>query len=774
MQTKRKSLRIISTIIGLGISVLTVVARQIFPDWQIGYHKTEAEQPAQWYPATIPGAVQLDIMKAENYNQPWWYADNIKQFNWMEDIWFTYKTAFERPELKNGEHLFFFSKGIDYQFKIILNGKKVWEQEGMFSYVSVDLTDALRDRNELCVVLYPVPKLGFEDLTDNPDMYRKNARESVKPAVSYRWDWHPRCVTRGIWDETCLMICPASRLSDVSLAYTLNADLSQAVIQIHVEGVQLTGHTYTWTLKDPQGKTVLEKQGECTSDTFSFAAELSHPALWWPNGYGVPNLYAGEFCLVDKGRMIERQMARTGFRKIRMLMNEGAWEREGFFPKSRAVSPASLEVNNRRIFAKGSNWVHPEVFVSLLTPERYREQIVLAKNAHFNLFRVWGGGIVNKESFFDICDEMGILVWQEFPLACNNYTDDVYYLRVLEREACSIIRRVKKHACLALWSGGNELFNSWSGMTEQSLPLRLLNSLCYQLDPQTPFIYTSPLYGIGHGHYLFYDKSVNEEVFQWMARADKTAYTEFGIPSAANVNVLKSFIPKDELFPPKPNTDWAIHHGWGVWQKESWLEISTFEKYFGAPSSLEELVKYSQLLQCEGLKFIFEEARRQKPYCSMALSWCYQEPWPSAANNSLINWPNIVKPAYNHVANACRPVLVSVRIPKFEWSADEDFTCDLFLLNDTYQQIEPVSVTVVLQYDGKEDLILRWDCPNTEPFRNVLGPTIHFRLPQMKSNLFTIRVKADGRPEYNSVYKLLYKGDQINKAYPSDEYFMGK
>lgn len=775
MQTERKSFRIILIIAGLGISVLSVVAQQIFPDWQTGYHGTETEQPARWYPATIPGAVQLDVMKAENYKQPWWYADNIKQFNWMEDVWFTYKTSFVRPELKNGERLFFFSKGIDYQFKIILNGRKIHEQEGMFSYVNADLTDALQERNELLVVLYPVPKLGFEDSADDPGMYRRNARESVKPAVSYGWDWHPRCVTRGIWDETCLVIRPESRLSDVSLAYRLNADLSHAAIQVQVEGVRLAGHAYTWTLRDPQGKPVLEKQGGCVSDTFSFAAGLPHPELWWPNGYGDPNLYTGEFCLMDGSRVVERQTAKTGFRKIRMLMNEGAWEREGFFPKSRAVAPASLEVNNRRIFAKGSNWLHPEVFVGLLTPERYREQIVLAKNAHFNLFRVWGGGIVNKESFFDICDETGILVWQEFPLACNDYPDDAHYLSVLEQEACSIIRRVKKHACLALWSGGNELFNSWSGMTEQSFPLRLLNSLCYRLDPQTPFIHTSPVYGIGHGHYVFYDKSIDGEVFQWMARADKTAYTEFGVPGASGVDVLKSFIPGDELFPPKPGTVWEIHHGWRQWREESHLEISTVEKYFGVPASLEELVKYSQMMQCEGLKFTFEEARRQKPYCSMALNWCYQEPWPSAANNSLINWPSIIKPAYHHVANACRPVLASVRIPKFEWTAGEDFTCDLFLLNDTYQQTEPVSVTVTLQYDGKEDKMIQWDCPGTEPFRNAQGPTVHFRLPRMNSNLFTIRVRAVGRPEYDSVYQLVYKGSgPINKVYPSEEYFTGK
>jgi beta-mannosidase len=454
-------------------------------------------------------------------------------------------------------------------------------------------------------------------------------------------------------------------------------------------------------------------------------------------------------------------------------MNEGAWQREGGFPKSRASAPASLEINHRRIFAKGTNWVHPEIFIGTITAERYREQLLLAKNANFNILRIWGGGIVNKESFFDICDELGILVWQEFPLACNNYPDDAKYLKVLEQEARSIINRVKKHCCLALWSGGNELFNSWSGMTEQSFALRLLNSLCYQLDPHTPFIFTSPLNGIGHGHYVFYDSSINEEVYQWMAKAQNTSYTEYGVPGTANIDVLKSFIPENELFPPKKNSAWELHHAFGVWGEDRWIEMPVLQKYFGEIQSLDELVKCSQLLQCEGLKFIYEEARRQKPFCSMALNWCYQEPWPSAANNNLINWPNEIKPAYHHVANACRPVMASVRIPKFEWQEGENFSCDIFMLNDTYDNLTKEKLTVVMQYDGKEKELISWDCPGTEGFMNIQGPMVKTKIPQMKTNLFSIQIRVAGKPQYNSTYLLLFSGAKIQKIFPTKDYYKG-
>ncbi|WP_160150045.1 glycoside hydrolase family 2 protein [Parabacteroides sp. Marseille-P3160] len=742
--------------------------------WEIGYHKTEQELPTKWVPASVPGAVQLDIMKAEKYRQPWYWGDNVKQFDWMEDVYFTYKTDFKKPDLNNGQHLYFFSKGIDYQFKIILNGQTIWEQEGMFSYVDIDLTDHLNENNELKIIIFPVPDLGFS-FDESPSLYRRNARQSAKPAVSYGWDWHPRLVTRGIWDDTRLVVRNPIRISDLFINYDLNNKLDNVFINANITGIGLEDCSYKWSLIDPEGKVVLTKEGIFSSNIQKIDVEIKDPVLWWPSGYGDPNMYQSKMCLIDKShKVIEEYGSKIGFRQIKLVMNEGEWDRHIPLPVTRNRAPACLEVNNIRIFAKGTNWVHPEVFVGTITHERYLEQILLAKNANFNILRVWGGGIVNKESFFNICDEQGILVWQEFPLACNYYPNEPKYLNVLKQEARSIVERGRNHPCLAIWSGGNELFNSWSGMTEQSFALRLLNSICYELDPKTPFIYTSPAYGMGHGHYLLYDKETNEEVFQWMPEANKTAYTEFGVPGVSNLNVLKSFIPEKELFPPKSGTTWEIHHAMGAWREDSWLEMPTLEKYFGTIKSLEELVQYSQLIQCEGLKYIYEEARRQKPYCSMALNWCYQEPWPSAVNNSIINWPNEVKPAYYHVANACRSILASIRIPKFEWKEGENFACDLFMLNDSYKKVGKSKIKVSMQYDGNVLEILSWNFPGTENFKNLQGPTANISIPKMKSNLFSIHIEVKGHSEFNSSYILLYKGDDINKVFPSKEYYEGK
>jgi beta-mannosidase len=158
----------------------------------------------------------------------------------------------------------------------------------------------------------------------------------------------------------------------------------------------------------------------------------------------------------------------------------------------------------------------------------------------------------------------------------------------------------------------------------------------------------------------------------------------------------------------------------------------------------------------------------------MALNWCYQDPWPAAGNNSIIAYPNVVKPAYYHVANACRPVLASIRVPKFQWREGDEFACDLFLLNDLYDAIEKAVISVVLQYDGKEETLVRWDFDGTEAFKNKQVPTTYFRIPPMKTNLFTVSVRVEGKSEYNSVYVLPYAGVDVQRIVPSKRYYEGK
>lgn len=723
--------------------------------WALGHAPDKDTVPDTFCPATVPGAVQPDIARAEGYPD-YNCADNYRLMEWMEDRFFTYRTEFEAPKLGNREQLWFVSKGIDYQYEIRFNGRTLTTREGMFSPVEIELTPYLAPANRLEVVVYPVPKRHVDPAD------RTQASHVVKPAVGYGWDWHPRLVPLGIWDETGLQVRRESHLKELHVGYRLDDDLGGADLCIETEGAACDGCRGSWELLDAEGRCAARAEGPVGRP---LAARVEHPRLWWTHDHGDPVLYTSRYRLYNAaGEELECIEEPIGFRRIRLVMNEGTWSEPKGFPKTRSAAPAQVELNGRRIFAKGSNWVCPELFPGLVDAARYRELIDIAAATNFNILRSWGGGIVNKDCFFDYCDRRGILVWQEFPLACNCYPDDPHYLAILEQEAVSIILRLRRHPSMAIWCGGNELFNNWSGMTDQSLPLRLLNALCYRLSPEIPFNATSPLNGMAHGHYLFYWEG--RDVYQLINDSHFTAYTEFGIPGISPREVLEKIIPRGEFFPPRPATAWEEHHAFGAWDgdRSTWLGMPTLERYFGPTETLDELIDRSSLVQGEGYKAIFEEARRQKPYCAMALNWCFDEPWPSAANNSLVVYPSIPKPALDEVRRACRPLCASARFAKFDWAENEIFETELWILNDRFAAAGPFRLTVTLRAGGESVEILQWESPSTAPNCNTAGPTARFRLPAWDTDRFRVEVTVAGNPAMDACYTLAYRRAACKQA----------
>ncbi len=725
-------------------------------NWNVGYTDNSEISPNKRVPAQVPGAVQLDWAEAEGWDD-YKFADNYRNYKWMEDVFWVYSSKLDFTNLSEDQRLYFISKGIDYKFEIKINQEKIYEQEGMFSHVEIDLTDIVKQGDKLEVLIYPVPKRKGA-----VEGSRYEADQSCKPAVSYGWDWHPRLIPLGIWDETYLEIRPLIHFKDVETSYSLNNDLDIADITVNLKIGQVYKNKNLkakWKLLDYNNNLIEEKFVEISSNQSDIKYCLEKPQLWWPNGQGEQVLYNSITELMDKdGNIIDRKTQHLGFRKIRLVMNEGTWEEAMEFPKSRSNPPITIEINNRRIFVKGSNLVNPEIFPGVITEKTYESLIELAKEGNMNLLRIWGGGIVNKESFYKLCDRAGILVWQEFPLSCNNYQGTPEYLNILDKESKDIIKRLRRYTSVAMWCGGNELFSPWSGMTDQSKALRLLNRNCFNFDPETPFIMTSPLMGMGHGNYLF-KYQTGEEIFQVMPKAHNTAYTEFGCPGPSSVSILKRIIPEDELFPPLPGTAWESHHAFNAWEskKNSWLLPEIIEFYYGPTESLDQLVERGQLLQSEGYKCIYEEARRQKPYCSMALNWCFNEPWPTAANNSLINYPAEAKLAYYAVKNSCRPVLSSARISKFSWQNGEIFNPELWLLNDSPESVPAGKLEAYLQFGDDKIYLLGWDFPELEPNKNLTGPIVRIKLPGKEGiEEMKLILKVINRPEYNSSYTLKY------------------
>lgn len=714
--------------------------------WKVGHTNHPDVFPKEMFPATVPGCAQLDYAKAKNLPS-YLEDDNYKLYTWMEDVYWIYQTTLDFSATSHQAATLVLA-GVDYQCAVRIDGEIIAENEGMFTPVVCDVSQYAGRPHDLEVVIYPVPKADDSGT-------RSQASRCCKPAACYGWDWHPRFVTVGLYDKAYLKIRDKCCVTHLDVSYTLSDTLDRCQVLGKV-GVLADG-TVCLQLLDGD-RVVCEESRFCVAGNHEFLLAVDAPKLWHPVGYGTQAMYTLRAFTVGADNTIVDELTRKiGFRRSRLVMNAGSWDEPDGFPKSRSDSPATLELNGHRIFAKGSNWVNAHVAPGVVTDADYEELLKLVRDANMNILRIWGGGFVNHEKFYDLCDELGIMVWQEFPLACNEYPDDDHYLSTLEREATSIVRRLRTHPCLVMWCGGNELFNNWSWMTEQHHALRLLDKICYTEDRFTPFIMTSPLNGMAHGHYCNYDENIEEEFITSLVRSHNTAYTEFGCPGASDPEYIRQYISSDNYADCTENNGaWTAHHAFGVWYIEAWLRRPEVNYFFGGFSNTDDLCKKMQFLQTMCYRSYFEEMRKQWPHCAMALNWCFNEPWPTVANNSLLSWPAIPKPSYYAVQSALRPQLASLRIDRHLWWAGEHFHGEVWVLNDSLQAMENASVTV--SYRIGNGTMTEWGMlriPPVAPQHNHLCGTISFPIPQDFTGKIYLKLSVEDHPEMDSDYTYL-------------------
>ncbi|MBE6611423.1 MAG: hypothetical protein E7632_02920 [Ruminococcaceae bacterium] len=670
------------------------------------------------FPAEVPGNLQYDYAAAKNWPD-YQYADNYKMFGALEDDTWQYHTKLHYEAAK-GETVWFHADGIDYRCEIYLNGELLLTHEGSFSPIDLDLTPHLgASDNLLDITILPHPKRPGAPVS------RSQADQVTKAPVCYGWAWHPRLLVSGIWQDAYIETRGAGYIFAPSVTYRLSDDLTSADIR------------FDWQCAGEVEVSLFNQQGELVWHGREHTLHLDNVELWWCHDHGPQTMYTW---VMESGD--DRKTGRIGFRRTKLVMNAGAWGRPNKYPMSRSDAPATLELNGRRIFLKGSNYLTPDIFTGRVTEEKYRAQITLARDAHMNVFRCWGGCGCQKNEFYDLCDELGVMVWVEFPLACNNYSESDHYLVTLESEATAILVNLREHPSIAFWCGGNELFNAWSGMTEQHLALRLLDSLCYRYDRSRPFIMTSPLNGMAHGNYLFFtnDGTGTDSITLFRQSAD-TAYTEFGPPALGDPETVKRVIPESsQVFPiPKDDKNWIAHYGTANY---SWRCQEDTLVCFPECKTLDEALMYSDLMQSMAYKCIFEEARRQWPKCSMAVNWCYNEPWYTVCNRHIINYDNKPLPSYYAIRDALRPVLATAGIPKFIWRAGELFTADIVLHNDTMDTVER-TVTVTLKLGDDSTELLTWS-GKCAAMSSHPAPTVRFKLPNIRDvRLLELKISMD-------------------------------
>ena len=640
-------------------------------------------------PARVPGAAQLDWLAAAGTPLDVYAEDGPERLRALEEYRWWYRARL--PRCGSSAHLVI--GGVDFAFRVLIDGRTVLSARGMYTEHVLPLPEGAQVV-ELVVEPPPVdldpPVPGA--LWDWTRERRGQARRATRPLVSYGDDYQPRAVTAGPWQEVLVEERPDAHVASFTCTSRVELEPLAATVQPEVVlgGAVPSGATLRLTLTARPADHVLVPPPtirEWPATVTPPAVEVPEPLLWWPWELGDQTTYLAVIELLVDGSSVDELSELHAFRRVELVVHDGGWVERApeAYPKSRIEPPHTLLVNGRRLFVKGVCMAPPTLFPHEGNRERYEALVGTVRRMNFNLIKNSGGGIVHKDDFYTACDETGILVWQDFPLSCNEYPEDHEYLDLLTAEATSIVRRLRRHPSTAVWCGGNELFTPWSRMTEQHQAIRTLNAVALALDPLTPFVASTPQQGATHGYYMFANPDdEHTEGVQYIHEADATAYMEVGCPAPASAELLRRLIPEGVLFPPEPDPMWRLRSAQDAWdgRLDTWLCWDLAEEVTGPASDVEDFVDRAQRMQAGALQQVVEEARRQQPRCAAVCIWVLNEPWPNAANLSITSYPAEPKQAVERLAAAGRPALLSLRLPHLRWAPDADVRGELWLLDD--------------------------------------------------------------------------------------------
>jgi beta-mannosidase len=676
-------------------------------DWRWrNSHMPNSRGRRGWRVGSVPGCPHHDLWKLGEIPDPY-VERNSLLCEWIPQRTWLYKKIFSVGEQVKGQRVQLHFEGVDYQAEFFLNGESLGTHTGMFTPVVFDVTEKLLygAENLLTVVIAAAP---YEE----PQLGRTSRVRTIKSRMNYWWDFCPRLVHVGIWDDVYLEVTGPVRITDVFIRPQLSDDFQQADLSVMIEldstlegmvDLEITVRyadkvcVHLWTHHDVTlGHTHLEAR-----------VEVEAPRLWWPNGYGAPELYEANLriftCTDEIIGELEVSAVRTvpfGIRQVNLLPNESA---------DPAALPYTFMVNGRKIYAKGWNWVPMDVMYSVPQLAKLERLLTLAKNAHVNLLRVWGGGLIEKESFYDQCDRLGIMVWQEFIQSSsgidNTPSTDPEFIQTITEAAEQIIPRKRNHPSLALWCGGNELSNEAGLPLDDSHPVLLaLKTIVKRLDPDRLWLPTSPsgpVFGNSldliesnplslhdvHGPWEYQGITKQFELYN---RGASLFHSEFGVEGMTNLRTLNATVGKERQWPVDLDNPTWFHRG--AW----WVKRPIWDETFGELPDIESMVRATQFMQADGLRYALEADRRRKYHNSGTLPWQFDEPYPMSACTSAVDYYARPKPSYYAVSRAYAPLLLSARFSTLACERCEQFEAEAWVCNSYEQPFTDVTIQMCL------------------------------------------------------------------------------
>ncbi len=632
-----------------------------------------------WLPAEVPGTVYLDLMRAGVIADPFVRLQE-RGVAWVDQTDWEYQTTFT----VDGEppaHAFLRFNGVDTVADIALNGQPLGRVDNMFLPHEFPVGGRLvSGENHLHITFHSAWRVGGErqaawDASGEDTLPYHwdnwNQRAFVRKAqYQYGWDWGPVLRGCGIWQPVELITVPVARLGDWKHTVDFTDD-GKASVTVTAEVERMPGQEDTPLLfmpspmRDDGEHSAAVHPAEVPTGSGKVTVEcvftIGSPKRWQPNGLGAATLYHLMLSVysADGHQGYDSKQAQIGLRTIELIREPDAdGKGEGF----------KFRVNGSDLYIKGANWIPDDNFPTRITREKLFERIKQAKDAGFNMLRVWGGGFYESDDFYTICDAMGILVWQDFTYGCSYYPDTGEYAEAAKLEAEAAVKRLRNRACLALWCGNNENQmmhdQDWTG----THPPRLLGDHFYQEilpavvaaeDPETPYWPGSP-YGGPEANSPDYGDCHNWDV--WHGRGDWVHYTEndsrfcseFGFAASCSLRAWDTCLAPSDKFPYSAAVRWhdKTRKGYDVY-------LGMVDIHFPKAVTLEDLVYYTQCNQAEALKFGVEHYRRRKGRNWGTLFWQLNDCWP-VQSWAVIDSVGEPKAAYFAAKKFYAPVLLSL------------------------------------------------------------------------------------------------------------------
>ncbi|RYG25719.1 hypothetical protein EON82_06035 [bacterium] len=698
---------------------------------KLGYCKTE------WLPADVPGHIHLDLMANGIIPDPF---VGMQEYGvqWVDEKDWSYRTTFEWSPKEGAPRRILRFNGLDTVCSVKLNGEEIATHDNMFTALEVDVTDLLQPTNELRIDFRSALKVGAERMEQyyaanglEAPIDRFDERSFVRKAqYMYGWDWGPRLISCGIWQSVELLEF-AARLKDVHIVRTPDGEGGwDLTITSEVEGDGVALHTMLdwegdpflvpdgvssieavaeWTPEDSEesklelvtvvvSREVADRLQNIIADADEEAGEDG--ADWAvettlldddPTANGAAEMIAA--VLGEEAEVLDFVITRCDVGTVRLLRETDEYG-ESF----------EFELNGRKIWARGANWIPDDNFPARITRTKLRKQLERCKDMGFNMLRVWGGGLYETDDFYELCDELGILVWQDFPFACAYYPDGPDEQEIVRSEAAENIKRIRNHPCLALWCGNNEnhemYYNGWA--PPERTPPRYFGINLYEdtlpdvvdkLDEGRSYIPSSPIgsppdekvvdakrRGPNADHY---GDQHNWDV--WHGRGDWKYYTdskgrfssEYGFTSSCGLPAWKAagVQPSDPFRSPVAR-----------WHDKTLKGYETFigyvELHYPPSVTIEDWTYYSQLNQRDALRHGIEHYRRS-PFCRGSLVWQVNDCWPVQSWAMLDSLGH-----YKALAYESRRLYAEhgIQIVK------TDETIDLFVFNDGEETVTDVAV----------------------------------------------------------------------------------